>query len=66
MVVASAEMLIFSVEPDLVLVKGYKTRNEVFGLVIRPARRSEACRMLLLFVDNLLVKRVAELMRVYH
>ena len=34
MVVASSEMVIFSVEPDRVLVEGYKTRNEVFGLVI--------------------------------
>ena len=66
MVVDSVEIVRFSAELKRVLVEGDIMRYKVFGLVYFSYQISEACLMLLLFVDNLLVKILEQLIIVFH
>ena len=66
MMLDSVEVISLSVYPNCVLMEEYITINKVFGLVDLSIEWSETCCILLWFVDNWLVKRVAHLMRVQH
>ena len=66
MLVSSVEIVSFSVDPYCVLVEGDIISNILFGIVDLFGRWSEDCWMLLRFLDNQLVKRVAHYMILYH
>ena len=66
MVVASVDIVIFSLDPYSLLVEVDIILNKLFGIVDWSVQWSESCWIFLWFLNNLMVKIVAQLIRVYN